>query len=90
MIIKKFIKYLLIKYLYFFLHFQFHLNFFSRGFNEDILRLVFGFVVVFGSFTTFGSIAGSVIGSRVGILSKIFLDIIFFKAMKTFFCCTKQ
>ena len=69
MIIKKIIKYLLI---IFFPSFLISFTNISRNFKEDILRLVFGFVVFVGSAATYGSIAGpfgtsgSVSGSGIG------------------------
>ena len=41
-----------------------------RNFNEDILRLVFAFHAFVA---IVGSVAGSGVGSRVGILSKFFI-----------------
>ena len=84
MTIKKFTKYLLI-----YICFSFSISFkiFPHNFNEDILRLVFAFFLfvffstsdsVAGSFDTSGSVAGSGVGSRVGILSKFLLEIICF------------
>ena len=80
MIIKKFIKYLLI---YTFSSFLISLKKFSHNFNEEILHLVFALVAgsgsfatsgsVTGSFVTSGSVAGSGVGSCVVILSKFFI-----------------
>ena len=70
MIIKKFIKYLLI---YTFSSFLISLKKFSHNFNEEILHLVFALVAGSGSFATSGSVAGSGVGSCVVILSKFFI-----------------
>ena len=53
------VKYLLI---YIFLFILTTFNNFSRNFNEDISRLVFGFVGFVGSVTTSGSVAGFGVG----------------------------
>ena len=62
----------------------------SRNFNEDILRLVFVFVIFVatsGSVAISGSVAGPGVGSRVGILSKFFIENnLLLKLLKLFSC----
>ena len=80
MVIKIFIKYLLI-YI-FFISFLISFKNLSRNFNEDVLCFVafVAFAAFVGSvavsFATSDSVADSGVSSRVAILSRFFLEII--------------